>query len=79
MTRRSLLASAPDAVQLLRRPQGTPGDFWFISEADWKATIIKSKSEDKQKVKAALNTLRKFDAAGRIMTGGEGIDAPTTC
>lgn len=79
LTRRSLLAGTPNAVHHLRRPRSTEADFWHISEARWNDAIVKKKSKDKKEVKVALNTLRKFDAAGRIMTGGEGIDAPTTC
>jgi len=35
--------------------------------------------DDPAKKKVALNNLRKFDAAGRIMETAEGMDAPSPC
>ena len=34
---------------------------------------------DKSKVKTAINNLRKYDVAGRIMETDDGMDAPSPC
>lgn len=64
----------------MRRPTTTDTKaFYYISQEKWDGFVIESKGQDKQKAKGALNHLRKFDVAGRIMETDEGIDAPSPC
>lgn len=57
----------------LRRPKTSdPGDFWFISQAQWDSYMRDLEDGGAKKVNA-LNQLRKFDNAGRIMETDEGM------
>lgn len=50
-------------------------DFWFISQEKWDIFLRGADSNDAKQKKNALNNLRKFDAAGRIMETKEGVSA----
>lgn len=78
LTRCSLMENTPPAVAALRRPTTTTSsDFWFCKQEDWENLIIDTKDPAKRRV--AMNNLRKFDAAGRIMETDEGKAALSPC
>lgn len=62
----------------LRRPATDDEKaFWHISEESWSELV--AKTGDSASKKNALNTLRKFDAAGRMMETDEGELAVEPC
>lgn len=80
INRQNELEGALAIVTTFRRPQITDyTSFYYITEANWNTLIRDAKSENKSKVKVALNNLRKCDSAGRIMETDEGMDAPNFC
>lgn len=74
----SIPPEAPAIVASFRRPATNESSkFWYISQDAWDKLVTRSCNASKRKV--ALNNLRKFNAAGRIMETDEGIIAPTPC
>lgn len=70
--------SVPSYIQDLRRPETTnASDYWHISSESWNEAI--ASAQDPATRKAALNTLRKFDAAGRMVETSEGKTAAVAC
>ncbi|KAK4551098.1 hypothetical protein LTR86_011311 [Recurvomyces mirabilis] len=68
------------AEPTFRRPTTVnANDFWYISLAAWNAHLSAAGGTDVAAKKAALNNLRKYDTAGRIMETDEGVPAPNPC
>jgi len=51
----------------------------YCKQEDWEERIVKSQDAEQATRKTAMNYLRKFDAAGRIMETDEGTAAPSPC
>ena len=78
--RASPQTTAANASTLLRRPITTDSSsFYFITEAKCAGLVAKSEGKEKSKAKIALNNMRKYGAAGRIMETDEGADAVRAC
>lgn len=62
-----------------RRPETEKtSDFWYISEENWQK-LWDDVGEGGAKKTTAMNAIRKFDAAGRIMETDEGVLAAVPC
>ena len=67
-------------TQALRQPTTTDeSSYWYISTERWNGLLADVLGDEKAKSKVALNNLRKFDAAGRIMETNEGVAAVEAC
>lgn len=61
-----------------RRPETTnTSDYWYVTQEKWNELLREAAMPEKAKV--ALNNLRKYDTAGRIMETDEGADAEDPC
>ncbi|KAK3048978.1 hypothetical protein LTR09_009632 [Extremus antarcticus] len=70
---------APDSrTKGLRKPESTnPADFWYISQQRWDSFVAETAIPDD--VAVALNRLKTFDQAGRVMETSEGAIAAVPC